>query len=101
MVATVLDNLDFIPHRTGKERQWVVRASSGKFVKHFLKHGIVSVGHINDYQNTVNPAELSLPDIKKILDVPGKDGLWPHPSTISNHATKITDFIHEIKSGDL
>lgn len=101
MALATLDEFNFLPHRSEKERQWVVRASSGRYVKHFLKHDIVSVGHINDFKDIKDPLKLSITDIRKILNQPGKDGLLPHPSTISNHATQISDFIHEMKSGDL
>lgn len=98
------DFFDIIPHRQQSERHWVVRASGGRFVNHFIKYGVVSIGHITNFGTAnIPPSQLDLREIKKLLELSAnnEDEKTLAQSTVSNHARQVSDFIHEIKSGDL
>jgi len=38
---------DLIPHRPAEQRFWVVRASSGQYIRHFLDRHIIAIGHLD------------------------------------------------------
>lgn len=97
--ANLIDEI--IPERNKNERIWVVRASGGRYVQHFVKDNLVAIGHIDGLEVQNNPRQIALADLKSYLARTTKDGQRPSKATVSNMANQVSSFITEIKSGDL
>lgn len=95
----LIDSL--IPERSEGERIWVVRASGGRFVQHFVQENLVAIGHIDGLNVQENPNLIPLSDLKIFLATPSRDGHQPSKATVSNLANQVDTFISELKSGDL
>lgn len=93
-----IENL--IPEHLEGERIWVVRASGGRYVQHFIRSDLVAIGHI-DGLNTSDPKEISLADLKEFLAKPNKEGQRPSKATVSNLANQVNTFISEMNNDDL
>ncbi len=93
---------DFFPSRKPGERQWVVRASKGRFVNHFLHYGLVAIGHLDglNADRFASPREVRSEDMKAALRKPGENGVMPSRAAVTNQANQALSFIHEIKPGD-
>lgn len=101
MIDNTVSIDDIIPERKNGERVWVVRASGGRFVQHFIKANIVAIGHIDGLSVQSDPRQIPLSDLKKFLATPSKEGRQPSKATVSNLANQVNTFISELNYGDL
>lgn len=88
-----------VPERPEQQRNWVVRASGGDFTRHFLRYGLVAIGHIDILQLPEGgiPEDVleNLEDRLKLLD-PERAR-----SSITSHANQVRAFCSQIQVGDL
>lgn len=99
--ATILNSL--FPCKSVDERQWVVRASHGKYVDHFMRHGVVAIGHLDkgEFSSRNRPNETSIDELRRIVGMIDENGTIPPKSSITNQTNQAISFISEMKIGDL
>lgn len=83
-------------------RYWVVRAESGLYYDHFVRYGVIALGHLNKLEVRVDDNEIFIPDEGWLKDsVASKaqiQGAAKRNESLSLNQLK--NFIYEIKEGD-
>jgi predicted Mrr-cat superfamily restriction endonuclease len=84
-----------------ERRYWVVRAEGGLYYDHFVRFGIIALGHLDSVSTLQASSEPFLPseeDIKRYIvrNIDNPDGDYLTPIQVS----QIRALIHEMKIGD-
>lgn len=88
-----------IPHRPKDQRYWVVRASSGQYLNHFLDANAVAIGHLDEL--SVESKNLGQIDYKAVKAALALKNPEKSKGTITSQVNQIKAFIDLISIGDL
>lgn len=89
----------FLVERPATQRIWVVRASGGHYIRHFLHAGVMAIGHLNEIHLAKGPMTgASALNIERMLK---KANLDRKKASITSHANQVEAFCIAINKDDL
>lgn len=85
-----------------KRRYWVVRAEGGLYYDHFIKNGLMALGHLNDLEIAIEDREKFFPDEGWLKDIVAKKSQIRNSSKRQESVSfnQIKSFIYDIQDGD-
>lgn len=90
---------DFLVERPPTQRIWVVRASGGDYVRHFLKHGLVAIGHIDEL--ALAAGEVSASTLEKLGEALKRKFPDKPRSSVTSHVNQVKSFCKDIAADDI
>lgn len=92
------DATNSIPHRPKNQKIWVVRASSGQFINHFIESKIVAIGHLDDFN--LKDGGLKIDDFTPIKSMLATKDPEKSKSSITSQVNQINAFVNSMSVGD-
>lgn len=98
--GAILDIHEDIAVIPDSQRYWVVRSDGGYFARHFLKHGIIAIGHLDNYriEKIVERVVLQPQEVQMAIAVQN-----PNSKRRKLHAiwNQVQSFVRDMRPGDI